>query len=249
MPRGIRVLLAIVVCVLLGAASRAQDRLESARKDPAHESPVSTKDALSPDERAHVLALTKGLGGRTVAEREAAAQAIRERFGIRAVPALLEVARTDLDPERRFRARALVCSVAFVRFLEASPNCGWLGVKWNAGAVENHFFAAHVVEALPGNPAARGGIRARDEIVKWNGEALEGPQDFIDRVQSSAPDSTVKLTVVRGGAEHVLHVVMGTRVDEKGRPDVPYPNFKRDMAWRRFSRWIDEQGLAGRPSR
>ncbi len=194
---------------------------------------------LTSDEEHELRSLTERLGASTVATRDAAARDIRARFGARAAGALLEIAERDLDVERRFRERSLVGSLVFTYFLERSPHCGWLGIRWQGASTEKHYFSAHVVEAVQGEPATRGGVLANDEIVCWNGDALENQMDFIDHVQAQAPGTVADLVVERGGHDVRVHVTMGTRVDPTSHmPELPYPTFQRDMAQRQTARWL-----------
>ena len=195
---------------------------------------------LAPDEKDELRVLAEQLGAPAVSARERAAKAIKARFGARAAGALLELATRDLDCERRFRERALVSSLVFEHFLDHAPNCGWLGIRWQGSSTERHYFSAHVVEAVTGEPAARGGILSNDDIVQWNGDTLENQMDFIDHVQSQAPGTLADLVVERGGKDVHVRVTMGTRVDSVTHlPELPYPTFQRDMAQRQLSRWLE----------
>jgi predicted metalloprotease with PDZ domain len=196
---------------------------------------------LSESELVELKTLAMKLNAESVASRERAARAIRTRFGARAAGPLLELAERDLDCERRFRERSLVHSLVFDHFLDQAPNCGWLGIRWIGSSTEKHYFCAHVVEAVLGDPAQRAGLRANDEIVAWNGRAIENQMDFIDHVQSQAPGSVATLTLERAGHETIIKVTMGTRTsDVTHLPELPYPTFQRDMANRQVIRWLDE---------
>jgi hypothetical protein len=217
-----------------GPSSRAREHAHASPDDPieALGDPLSAADA----DELRTLALELGAQGLTA--RDAAATKIHDRFGARAAPLLYLLATRDLDPERRFRERALVSSLVFGYYLTRAPDCGWLGVRWASGGTQNHYFSAHVVESIPGQPAYDGGVRTNDEVVAWNGDVLDDQLDFIDHVQAQAPGSTADLTVDRAGVEVHLAVVMGTRRDGNGKVELPYPTFKRDMATRKLRAWL-----------
>jgi hypothetical protein len=196
---------------------------------------------LDATERTTLEKLTRELGARSIRARELAAAEIRERLGARAAGPLLELSRHERDPERRFRERALVASLIQLRYAAAAHDCGWLGVRWIMSRTDDRFFSVHVVEPLRGEPAALGGIQAEDEIVLWNGTPLEGQDDFIDRVQTAAPRSTVVLTIERPASpttfrKLVVTVVMGRRPDAPNGAELAW--FHRDLATRKLAHWL-----------
>jgi hypothetical protein len=208
-----------------------------------HQPPVADpfdalRAPLAPDELSELAALAHELGAPLVAARERAALEIKTRFGARAAGPLLDLCNRDLDVERRFRERALFGALVFDYLLTHAPRCGWLGVRWQGSSTEKHAFAAHVVEAVAGEPAARSGLLSSDDIVAWNGEPLESQVDFIDRVQMQAPGTVAALTVERDGHETIVRVTMGTRLDTAHVPELPYPTFERDVAQRRLADWV-----------
>ncbi len=229
-----------------GPSSAETPRVEAQKQSPARPLPPvndpweALSQPLTADETEELASLAVRLGAPTVEARDRAARAIKARFGARAAGPLLQLAERDLDCERRFRERALVQTLVFDHFLDNAPNCGWLGIRWTGSSTEKHYFAAHVVEAVGNEPAARGGIKANDDIVSWNGTPIENQLDFIDRVQSQAPGTVAELVVERDGQEVRIHVTMGTRTDSVTHlPELPYPTFQRDMAHRQVARWLD----------
>lgn len=195
---------------------------------------------LTATERDELCRLAGRLSAATIEQREKATRDIKSRFGARAAGPLLEISERDLDVERRFRERALAQALVFDRFLANAPNCGWLGIRWTGTGTDKHYFAAHVVEAVAGEPAARGGLQTNDEIVAWNGVELQDQMDFIDHVQMQPPGTLAAITVERAGREVVVHVTMGTRTDSTTHvPEMPYPTFQRDAAQRQVSRWLE----------
>jgi serine protease Do len=97
-----------------------------------------------------------------------------------------------------------------------------------------------VRDVMPGDPAERGGVRANDVIVEFDGTALEGPRD-LQRVVSTTPvGKKVRVTLVRDGRETEVEVTIGLyqereapRAERPGRPprpDEPKPDAPRPNA-------------------
>lgn len=215
----------------------------------SEDSLAALEHPLSLEEKSALEALARGLSGLSLHSRERAATAIRERFGARAAGALLELSQRERDPERRFRERALVASLVLVPYAAHAHDCGWLGVRWTMSRTADRSFTVHIVEPLRGEPAALGGVRADDEILSWDGTALDGQDDFVDRVQVAAPDSTVTLVVERkvpvtiaGKAtderrQVPLKIVMGRRAESARSADLDW--YHRDLAARHATRWLE----------
>jgi len=68
---------------------------------------------------------------------------------------------------------------------------------------------AVVQRVIPDGPAAEGGVRAGDVIVRYNGERVESTEDLQSRVVATRPDTTVPLVVMRAGEEVTLQVTIG----------------------------------------
>src|SRR3989449_544081 len=90
-----------------------------------------------------------------------------------------------------------------------------------------------VRDVMPGEPAERGGMRANDVIVEFDGTALEGPRD-LQRVVSTTPVvKKVRVTLLRDGRETEVEVTVGLyeerearrleRPRQPARPDAPTP--------------------------
>ncbi len=65
-----------------------------------------------------------------------------------------------------------------------------------------------VQNVLPGTSAAEAGLLPGDRIVDWNGEPVEGPRDYVDRLKGQAAGDAVTLTVERGGERVEIEVTL-----------------------------------------
>ena len=74
-----------------------------------------------------------------------------------------------------------------------------------------------VNSVLPGGPAERAGIRAGDVITALNGQPIDDPNSFRNRVASTAPGTDVKLSVVRDGQRREMSARLGELKPESGR--------------------------------
>jgi len=70
---------------------------------------------------------------------------------------------------------------------------------------------AMVMSVDDDGPARQAGIHLGDIVTRWEGEAVEGPRDLIRRLGSDSVGTTVRLTILRGGAEQPISLTVGTR--------------------------------------
>lgn len=68
----------------------------------------------------------------------------------------------------------------------------------------------------PGGPAERAGIRAGDVITALNGQPIDDPNSFRNRVASTPPGTEVKLSIVRDGQPREMGVRLGELRPEAG---------------------------------
>jgi len=104
---------------------------------------------------------------------------------------------------------------------------GYLGV----GVVEvdkpgsNGVQVKHVDED---SPAAKAGFKEGDVVVEYNGQRVEGVDQFIRLVRETPAGRAVKMQVLRDGATQALTATLGTRKtmwsqDGPDFPDFPMP--------------------------
>jgi len=68
----------------------------------------------------------------------------------------------------------------------------------------------------PSGPAERAGIRAGDVITALNGQPIDDPNSFRNRVASTPPGTEVKLSIVRDGQPREMGVRLGELRPEAG---------------------------------
>lgn len=122
-------------------------------------------------------------------------------------------------------------------------------------------FGVEVTNIQKESPAEKAGLQVGDVVQKYQGQRVEGLEQFIRFVRETPPGRTVRLEVMRGGGAQQLSVVMGKR--EKvmmgkmapmpgmpGMPDMPdiramMPDIpKAMMAWRSGMLGIEGESLA-----
>lgn len=109
------------------------------------------------------------------------------------------------------------------------------------------------------SPAAKGGIKTGDVVLEYNGERVEGVEQFVRMVRETPPGREVKLSITRNGAPQTLVVKTGSRknwmtmrygeagaielprleVREMQIPDIPRPF----MSWRSSIAGIEAESL------
>jgi serine protease Do len=76
-----------------------------------------------------------------------------------------------------------------------------IGLKKAQGAL--------VAEPQSGSPAAKAGIESGDVIAKVNGADVKDARDLAKRIAALAPGATVKLDIIRKGADKTVNVTLG----------------------------------------
>lgn len=110
----------------------------------------------------------------------------------------------------------------------------------------------------PGSPADQAGIRAGDVVSEFNGQKVEGIDDFSRLVRDTPPGRTVKLKIVRNGTAQVINAKTGT-ISAADRPGpivvpqgparnttFPQPDVPRNLTtWRSPVLGVDMEPLFG----
>jgi len=99
---------------------------------------------------------------------------------------------------------------------------GWIGVSIQSltaelaksfGLSEPH--GALVSSITPGDPADKGGIKAGDIIVSFDGKAVKELNDLPKIVAATPPGKTVKIKVIREGSEKALSLKVGKKGEKE----------------------------------
>ena len=61
------------------------------------------------------------------------------------------------------------------------------------------------------SPAAKGGIKTGDVVLEYNGERVEGVEQFMRMVRETPPGREVKLSIARNGSPQQLTMKTGSR--------------------------------------
>jgi len=70
-------------------------------------------------------------------------------------------------------------------------------------------------------PACRAGLKSGDVVVAYNGKPVSGSEQFAGLIHSSAPGSTVTMTVIRGGQSKDIKVTLGDWKQMAEMPKAP----------------------------
>lgn len=60
-----------------------------------------------------------------------------------------------------------------------------------------------------GSPADKAGIKANDIIIKFDGQTVQGEEGFVGLLLKHKPGDTVTFTVVCGGQQQDIKVMLG----------------------------------------
>ncbi|MEJ5368999.1 MAG: PDZ domain-containing protein [Bryobacteraceae bacterium] len=90
---------------------------------------------------------------------------------------------------------------------------------------EEHGVEITTVE--PDSPADKAGLKPGDVVLEYNGQRVEGTQQFVRFVRETPPGRTVRLTVFRQGS---TQTVTATIAERKGRAfNLPAPKLGEDI--------------------
>ncbi len=98
---------------------------------------------------------------------------------------------------------------------------GWLGVEIKDvdEAIKQQFELQHIKgvlvnKVIEGSGAQKGGIKRGDVIISINEAEIKNARDIQNKISDSAPETKVKLTIIRNGQEKVLEIKLGERPSE-----------------------------------
>jgi len=85
---------------------------------------------------------------------------------------------------------------------------GWLGIQVRGNKTEP---GIDVVTVVPGGPAAAGGLRSGDRIVRWESRDVANLTDLRPLIRTAAPGGKVAIEVLRGGKRQEFEILVGER--------------------------------------
>jgi serine protease Do len=119
-----------------------------------------------------------------------------------------------------------------------------------------------VTTVTEGSPAADAGLQKGDVVLEYNGQRVEGTEQFVRLVHETPPGRKVKFTVWRGGQEQALTVIIGerksaaafrggyfgqsVRIPEVHIPEIRIPDIPRaHMSWKSQPLGIEAESVDG----
>jgi serine protease Do len=98
---------------------------------------------------------------------------------------------------------------------------GWLGIQITGVSEDmaktfkmKEAKGALVAQVTPGSPAEKAGIQVEDVVVAADGHKVEDNGDLSRYIAGKAPGGTVKLEILREGANKTISVTLGTFPDD-----------------------------------
>ena len=105
---------------------------------------------------------------------------------------------------------------------KGSVTRGWIGVQIQpvSGEIADSLGlkeagGALVTDPQAGGPAAKAGIQSGDVITSVNGSPVKDARDLAKKIGAQVPGETIKLGVIRQGAEKSVTVILGTLPDSR----------------------------------
>lgn len=132
-----------------------------------------------------------------------------------------------------FAIPAKICQHVFNSILKDGKVIrGWLGLSLapptyndDVNTVPNGVVIASI---LPNGPAAQAGLEHGDRIVKVNNTAINSASHLINYVALQAPNTIVKVNIVRDNQPLTLDVVVGERAPQRNTSQyIPLPKSSR----------------------
>lgn len=111
-----------------------------------------------------------------------------------------------------------------------------------------------VTSVADDSPASKAGIKKGDVILEYNGQRVEGDEQFVRMVQETPAGRKAELQVWRNGGRQSLTAIIGSRQDRAlvfSMPTAPFPSIApiipdtpHDMfSWRSTLLGVDTEGL------
>ncbi len=117
-------------------------------------------------------------------------------------------------------------------------------------------YGIEVIRVDEGSPAEAAGVKAGDVVLEYNGQRVEGTEQFIRLVRETPAGRTAKLSIVRNGTQQTVSVPLGTRKAqlygipsedfhfEMPEMNIPMPDVPRAMmSWRNSVLGVEAEAL------
>lgn len=166
-----------------------------------------------------IVQLAKQLSSVRYAERDSAAQRLRE-IGVPAFAALRDTYRTTDDVEARLSIERIVHEAYMNEYVY--NRCGFLGISQDTqrfitptddARVSQGNVGVRIYRVHEGTAAAAAGLQAGDVVTAFDGVPIpasaEPWRDFGDRIRRAGPHATVVLTILRGTLQRDVEVTLG----------------------------------------
>lgn len=110
-------------------------------------------------------------------------------------------------------------------------------------------YGVEVTRIEDDSPAARAGLRVNDVILEYNGQRVEGTEQFVRFVRETPAGRTVKLLVSRNGATQTIAATLAARKPKAEAyrfefPEIPVPDIPQaKMSWRSSMLGVEAEAL------
>jgi S1-C subfamily serine protease len=74
-----------------------------------------------------------------------------------------------------------------------------------------------IINVVPGSPADDAGLREDDVIIKYDGKTVEKIDDFVKMVKNTAPETSLKIDIVRDGEDKTVEATIAKKTSKKWR--------------------------------
>ena len=110
-----------------------------------------------------------------------------------------------------------------------------------------------VTRVDPDSPAEKAGLKTGDAVLQYNGQRVEGIEQFSRLVRETPPGRDVKLDIIRNGAPQTVTVKVGMRRAPRVAggflvrpPDIHLPDLPRSfLSWRSAMLGVEAESLDG----
>jgi serine protease Do len=109
-------------------------------------------------------------------------------------------------------------------------------------------YGVEVTSVVPDGPAAKGGLQKGDVVLSYNGQRVEGIEQFVRLVSETPAGRKVRLQTVRSGAQHNLEITTGVRRSKmhmphiEALPNIEMPDLPRSlMSWKSYYLGIEAE--------